>query len=221
MLRGLFVTGTDTGVGKTVTCAALLHRYRSTLSLRYWKPIQTGIEQDDDTAEVRRLAACCEEEILAEGIRLRCPVSPHLAAQWSGLTIRLEDVIAPIRAQSRDIRWIVEGAGGVLVPINETQFMTDLMVALALPVVVVARSTLGTINHTLLTLEALRARSLQIAGVVMAGDQNSDNRAAIERYGCVPVLGEMPVCQPLDAEVLAAWARGGLDRQGRLLEFLQ
>lgn len=221
MLRGLFVTGTDTGVGKTVTCAALLHRYRFTFSLRYWKPIQTGIEQDDDTTEVRRLAACGEQEILAEGIRLRCPVSPHLAAQWSGLTIRLEDVIAPIRSQPSAVRWIVEGAGGLLVPINESQFMTDLMLALALPVVVVARSTLGTINHTLLSLEALRTRSLQIAGVVMVGEPNSDNRAAIERYGRVPVLGEMPVCQPLETGLLAAWARAGLDPQGRLLEFLQ
>lgn len=221
MLRGLFVTGTDTGVGKTVTSAALLHRYRSNLSMRYWKPIQTGIEQDDDTAEVRRLAACGEQEILAEGIRLRCPVSPHLAAQWSGVTIRLEDVTAPIRSQPSAVRWIVEGAGGVLVPINKSQFMIDLMFALALPVVVVARSTLGTINHTLLSLEALRARSLQIAGVVMVGEPNPDNRAAIERYGGVSVLGEMLPCQPLEAGVLGAWARAALDPQGRLLEFLQ
>lgn len=221
MLRGLFVTGTDTGVGKTVTSAAILHRYRSRSSLRYWKPIQTGIEQDDDTAEVRRLAACDEQAILAEGVRLRCPVSPHLAAQWSGLTIRLENVTAPIRSQPSAARWIVEGAGGALVPINDSQFMTDLMLALALPVVVVARSTLGTINHTLLSLEALRARSLQVAGVVMVGKPNPDNRAAIERYGAVAVLGEMPICQPLDAGVLAEWAGAGLDPQGRLLEFLQ
>ncbi|HUH63392.1 MAG TPA: dethiobiotin synthase [Terracidiphilus sp.] len=221
MLRGLFVTGTDTGIGKTVTCAALLHRYRSAACLRYWKPIQTGIEQDDDTAEVRRLAACRDDEILAEGIRLRCPVSPHLAAQWSGMTIRLAEVTAPIEAQPRDNRWIVEGAGGVLVPINDKQFMTDLMRALGLPVVVVARSALGTINHTLLTVEALRARSLQIAGVVMVGEPNRDNRAAIERYGAVAVLGEMPFCQPLDAGVLAAWARTGLDPEDRLLEYLQ
>jgi dethiobiotin synthase len=221
MLRGLFVTGTDTGIGKTVTCAALLHRYRPSVSLRYWKPIQTGIEQDDDTAEVRRLAACREQEVLAEGIRLHCPVSPHLAAQRSGVTIRLEDATAPILSQPGGIRWIVEGAGGVLVPINDSQFMTDLMRALEMPVVVVARSALGTINHTLLSLEALRARSLRIAGVVMVGEPNPDNRAAIERYGCVPVLGEMPVCRPLDIKVLAAWARAELDPQGRLLEFLQ
>ena len=81
MLRGLFVTGTDTGVGKTVAAAALLHRYRGQLPLRYWKPIQTGIEQDDDTAEVARLAACGPHEVLAAGVRLERPVSPHLAAQ--------------------------------------------------------------------------------------------------------------------------------------------
>ena len=87
---------------------------------------------------------------------------------------------------------IVEGAGGMLVPINDTQTMADLMVLLGLPVMVATRTTLGTINHTLLTIEALRARSLKIAGVVMIGEANPDNRAAIEHYGRVPVLGEMP-----------------------------
>lgn len=221
MLRGLFVTGTDTNAGKTVTCAALLRRYRRVVPVRYWKPIQTGIEQDNDTAEVRRLAACQEEEIFDRGIRLPRPVSPHLAAQWRGVTIRLEELTGLIHSAGEAGPWIIEGAGGALVPINETELMTDLMRALALPVVVVARSTLGTINHSLLTLEALRARSLRIAGVVMVGEKNSDNRSAIERYGSVPVLGEMPVWRPLDAATLAAWATAELDPQSRLLELLQ
>ncbi len=221
MLRGLFVTGTDTNIGKTVTCAALLHRYRGALPMRYWKPIQTGIEQDDDTAEVRRLAACGDDEILAEGIRLRCPVSPHLAARWSGRSIRLDEVTALVHASDRDARWIVEGAGGVLVPVNETELMTDLMRVLALPILIVARAGLGTINHTLLTLEALRARSLRIAAVVMVGEPNADNRAAIERYGRIPVLGEMPFFMPLECGEVAEWATAELDRDGRLLEILQ
>jgi dethiobiotin synthase len=221
MLRGLFVTGTGTGIGKTVTSAALMSRYRRTLPLRYWKPIQTGIEQDDDTAEVRRLASCGEEEILAEGVRLPRPVSPHLAARWSGQNIRLADVNDIVRRHAGPARWIVEGAGGALVPINDADLMADLMRALALPVLVVARSSLGTINHTLLTLEALRARSLSVPGVVMVGDKNPDNRAAIEQYGRVPVLGEMPVWQTLDSATLADWASRELDPQGRLLEVLQ
>ncbi len=218
MRRGLFVTGTDTGIGKTVVCASLMCRYRQTVPLRYWKPIQTGIEQDDDTAEVRRLASCRDEEIVAEGIRLACPVSPHLAARWSGRAINISQIVQSYPALEA---CIVEGAGGVLVPINDLELMIDLMRALALPVLVAARSSLGTINHTLLTLEALRARSLCVAGVVMVGEPNRDNRAAIEQYGAVPVFAEMPVWNPLEPAVLAAWAARELDPQGRLLEFLR
>ncbi|MBZ5575240.1 MAG: dethiobiotin synthase [Acidobacteriia bacterium] len=221
MLRGLFVTGTDTGIGKTVTCAALLHRYRQVLPLRYWKPVQTGIEQDDDTAEVRRLGVCRDDEVFAEGIRLPRPVSPHLAARWSGRTIAIEELTGWTGPGADAARWIVEGAGGALVPLNDSALMTDLMQALALPVLVVARSGLGTINHTLLTLEALRARSLRIAGVVMAGDKDAENRAAIEHYGDVAVVGEMPNFQPLDAGALGEWACAELDPQARLLDLLQ
>lgn len=218
MLRGLFVTGTDTGVGKTVTCAALLHRYRSSAPLRYWKPVQTGIEQDDDTAEVRRLGQCSDGEIFAEGIRVPRPVSPHLAARLSGRTIALPDLTGLIRPGAE--RWIVEGAGGALVPLNDTELMTDLMQALGLPVLVATRSGLGTINHTLLTIEALRSRSLVVAAVVMVGEKNRENRAAIEHYGAVPVLGEMPPLEPLDAATLGAWVSAELDPRGCLARLL-
>jgi dethiobiotin synthetase/malonyl-CoA O-methyltransferase len=217
MLRGLFVTGTDTNVGKTVTSAALLHRYRSIVALRYWKPVQTGIEQDDDTAEVERLAEC---EVV-QGLGLRHPVSPHLAAELCGTRIALDALQAVLPADASDLRWIVEGAGGVLVPLNEKELMIDFMRALNLPVVVAARSSLGTINHTLLTLEALRARSLCVAGVVMCGERNPDNRAAIEHYGRCPVLGELPVFAPLTRSAVGDWAAAELDPHGRLLEFLR
>ena len=216
MLRGLFVTGTDTGVGKTVTAVALLHRYRPAC-LRYWKPIQTGIEQDDDTAEVRRLAGCRDEEILDEGIRLPNPVSPHLAAERAGITIAL-DRLRAVLPKDETIRWIVEGAGGVLVPINGRDLMADWMRMLGLPVLVAARSGLGTINHTLLTLEALRSRSLSVAGVIMIGERNESNRAAIEHYGRVAVVGEMPVFPVLDQTALSRWSLAEFDPQNRLLE---
>jgi dethiobiotin synthase len=193
-VRGVFVTGTDTGVGKTVLSAALMLRYPDAT---YWKPIQTG--SDDDTAEVRRLSG---GRVIDQGIRLPDPVSPHLAAQRAGLVINLDAL--PSRESSRAV--IVEGAGGVLVPVNDSHLMADFMVKLGLPIIVAARSTLGTINHTLLTLEALRARSLKIAGVVMIGDRNPDNRAAIERYGQVPVLAEMPRFDPLTPDCLRKWA---------------
>ena len=206
-MKGLFVTGTDTGVGKTVAAAALMHRYRGVAPLRYWKPIQTGIEIDNDTATVRLLGACSEEEIFDHGVRLTKPVSPHLAAQWAGQRIDLAELRGLVGNDGRDgTTWIVEGAGGVLVPINETQVMADWIAYLALPVLVVARSGLGTINHTLLTLEALQARSLRVAGVLMIGEPNADNRAAIERYGRVPLVAEMPCLTPLDSRLLAAWS---------------
>src|SRR5204863_4621288 len=126
------------------------------------------------------------DRVIDQGIRLADPVSPHLAAQRAGVVIDLNKLIPPAGF------CVAEGAGGVLVPVNESQLMADLMVKLGLPVLIATRRTLGTINHTLLTLEALRARSLKIAGVVMIGDRNSDNRAAIQHYGKVPVLVEMP-----------------------------
>lgn len=218
MLRGLFVTGTDTGVGKTVVSAALMHRYRAHAPLRYWKPIQTGVEQDDDTADVERLGDCRGSELFTTGVRLPRPVSPHLAAQLYGATIELQPLLDSVRAVERPTRWIIEGAGGVLVPLNPTDMMVDLMALLRLSVVVVTRTTLGTINHTLLTLEALRRRALDVAGVVMVGERHPDNRAAIERYGHVSVLGEMPRFDRLTAAHLQSWALSELDAKHQLLE---
>jgi dethiobiotin synthase len=196
-MRGFFVTGTDTGVGKTVVSAALLCRYPE---LRYWKPIQTGIEIDDDTAEVVRLSGC---RVYREGIRLPGQVSPHLAAQRAGIAIDLRRLAESLP----DGDWVVEGAGGVLVPVNDTETMADLMKLLGLPVVVAARTSLGTINHTLLTLEALRSRSLEVAGVILVGELNRDNRDAIQLRGQVVILGELPRFDHLTREGLAAWVK--------------
>ena len=222
MLRGLFVTGTDTGVGKTVVSAALLHRYGGgPAPPRYWKPIQTGTRLDDDTAEVRRLTAGVGVEVVDEGIRLPEPVSPHLAAALAGTEIDLAPLVARRSGGAASGAWIVEGAGGVLVPINRSSLMVDLIGRLGLAALVVARSSLGTINHTLLTLACLRDRSVPVAGVVLVGEPDRHNRAAIEDYGRVAVLGEMPRFERVSAAVLAGWAPGGLDPRARLGEWLQ
>ena len=220
MPRGLFVTGTDTGVGKTVVSAALLRRYGGRARLGYWKPVQTGTRQDDDTREVRRLTAGVPVEVLDAGVRLPEPVSPHLAAELAGATIDPAAVAASGPRAEGAGRWIVEGAGGVLVPLNGADLMVDLLGLLGLPALVVARSALGTINHTLLTLEALRARALTVAGVVMVGEANRPNRDAVERYGQVAVVGEMPRFAPVSAAALADWAPRGLDPDARLEEWL-
>ena len=219
--RGLFVTGTDTGVGKTVVSAALMIHLRSVARVCYWKPIQTGIEEDDDTATVAWLAGCSATELLTDGIRLRHPVSPHLAARLNGTVIDLPPLEDMCSEASRSARIVAEGAGGALVPVNDIQFMIDLMARLDLPVVITARSTLGTINHTLLTIEALRRRSLTIAGAVMVGPPNQENRRAIEQYGGLPVIGEMPVFEKLSPDTLSAWAAAEFDRERVLTELLR
>lgn len=215
MLRGIFVTGTDTNVGKTIVCAALLQGLRYSSSIRYWKPIQTGVETDDDTATVLALSGREPRAVLAEGIRLPLPLSPHLAARLAGIEIGLDSLVERVAAQPASDRWIVEGAGGLLVPINTQAVMADLIGALGLPALVVARTSLGTINHTLLTLEGLRSRAIAVAGVVMVGDPNRENLAAIERYGRVPVLGELPWIPSLTADSLQR-ASASLDRKGEL-----
>jgi len=214
MLRGVFVTGTGTGVGKTVVSAALLHRYGAP-NLRYWKPVQTGTLQDDDTSSVMALSGCGSSGVLDAGVRLPQPVSPHLAARLEGQVIRVPELVKRITREP-DAVWVVEGAGGVLVPLDDHTTIAALMRALALPVIVVARSALGTINHTLLTLEALRTRALRVAGVVMVGAPDPENRAAIEHYGKVAVLGELRPLDPLTADDLASWARLELDPDGLL-----
>jgi dethiobiotin synthase len=209
------VTGTDTGVGKTVVSAALLHRFRAR-SARYWKPVQTGTDEDDDTATVLHLSGRPSTAVLEEGVRLPRPVSPHLAARLNGSRIDVDLLLAVAGRQSGSGSWIVEGAGGVLVPLNDDSLVIDLIGRLGLPVLIVSRSGLGTINHTLLTIEALGRRGMRVAGIVMVGAPDAENRRAIERYGSVPVLGELPRLDPLAPDALQGWAEASLDSEGRL-----
>jgi dethiobiotin synthetase len=220
MRRGLFVTGTDTNVGKTIVSAALMHRFRRAApGMRYWKPIQTGIEQDDDTATVRRLGGCDEAEVWDEGVRLPRPVSPHLASILARTPISIEPLVEMWTREPAKGAWIIEGAGGLLVPLDEEALMVDLIFAIGLPSLLVARSGLGTINHTLLSIEALRKRALPLAGVIMVGEPNRDNLEAIEHYGGVRVIGELPHLPALSADTLADAALA-LDPSNQLLPYL-
>jgi len=184
MTKDLFVTGTDTGVGKTVLSALLV----ASLNRRYWKPIQTGAAEGTDRAAVMNWAGVTVEDTHAEAFVFDAPVSPHLAAELQGKRIDLESIRRP--KDSHPI--VIEGAGGVLVPINEDSLMIDLISGLHSEVVIAARTTLGTINHTLLTVDAARNSNLQLIGVVMVGKEDVENRKAIERYGKVPVVGAIP-----------------------------
>jgi dethiobiotin synthetase len=199
-MKGFFVTGTDTGVGKTVASAYLLKQLRRTKSVCYWKPVQTGIEEDNDTETVRTLAECADSEIFDQGFRLEKPLSPHLSARLANVQISIGKILQFLEKADREQFFIVEGAGGVLVPLNEYEMMIDLMKALNLPVIVVARSGLGTINHTCLTLEMLQNRGLEVFGVIMNGEPNSENRQAIEYYGNTRVLAEIPLFQNIEMD---------------------
>jgi dethiobiotin synthetase len=207
MPERLFVTGTDTGVGKTAVSALLC----AALDAIYWKPIQTGSSEGTDRKTVMRLAGLPRSRTASESYIFSPPVSPHLAARLSGARIELRKIQAP-KIPARD-NLIAEGAGGALVPINRTQYMTDLMRQLGFPVVLVARTALGTINHTLLSLAALRAARLEIRGVILVGKRNAENRRAIEHYGEIAVAGWLPFLKKLDRRALLAAYRKDFDRK--------
>lgn len=210
-MKGYFVTGTDTGVGKTIASACLIAALRLTDDVCYWKPIQTGIEEDDDTRMVKSLAHSPDEEIFFDGVRLEKPLSPHLSARLAGERISIEEILATASRAPKDRLMIVEGAGGVLVPLNEREMMIELIRDLDLPAIVVARSGLGTINHTLLTLEALRLRGIDVAGVLMNGEPNEENRNAVESYGKVRVIAEIPQFERLSPDIVVRWGERNIE----------
>ncbi|NLI25853.1 MAG: dethiobiotin synthase [Acetobacter sp.] len=195
---GVFVTGTDTGVGKTFVSACLVRAWEGL----YWKPFQTGLsEEEGDTSSVRYLSEMSDERIFESFARFQAPLSPEDAAAAENATVELQDLKLPLAEPQTPL--VVEGAGGVLVPLNGQTMIVDVMADLGLPAVLVARSGLGTINHTLLSLEALRARGVSVAGVVLNGPLNAGNRDAIERHGNVRVLAEIEPCQEVTPESVA------------------
>lgn len=194
--KRFFVTGTDTGIGKTVVSAMLTLGLRA----RYWKPIQSGLEAETDTQFVKRVTRLPDRYFASERFRLNAPLSPHAAAAMDGLSIHLQDFTLPTAPPEERI--IVEGAGGLMVPINSTHLMIELIAYLALPAILVTRTSLGTINHTLLSIEALRQYAIPIAGVIMNGPENEINREAIEHYGKIPVIGRVDQLTAIEPNTL-------------------
>ena len=197
MSQTIVVTGTDTGIGKTVFAAGLV----GALGARYWKPVQSGLDEDggSDALAVARLAGIAAERILPEGYRLTQPLSPHRSAELDGVTIDP----ARLELPAVDGPLVVEGAGGVLVPLTRERLFGDQFAAWGAPVVLVARTTLGTINHSLLSLEALRVRRVEVLGVAFVGEANEDNEATICAMGEVRRLGRLPVLPEVTRGALA------------------
>ena len=206
MRQSLFVTGTDTNVGKTLLSALLV----AALDAIYWKPIQTGARDGADRHTVMKLAQILEAQTVPETYCFDPPVSPHLAAEASGVRIDLARIRPPANV-AKPI--IAEGAGGILVPINESELMLDLARHIGFPVLVAARAALGTINHTLLTVRALACAKIHIQGLVMIGHRNKDNERSIEHFGAVPVIGTIPWLDTIDREALLTVYRSSFDRK--------
>ena len=207
MADELFVTGTDTNVGKTVLSALLVAALNGT----YWKPIQTGASEGTDRQQVMRWAELPESRTVAECYCFDPPVSPHLAAEAGGVRIELGRIYRPAQTTSPPL--IIEGAGGVLAPINDSEMMLDLIGKLGAPVVVASRTALGTINHTVLTVRALRGAGVCVKGVVMIGPENLDNERAVERYGAVPVIGRIPMLNCICYKTLLQVFEAEFDRE--------
>ncbi|AOW22185.1 dethiobiotin synthase [Sphingomonas melonis TY] len=200
MTDTIVVTGTDTDVGKTVFAAALA----AALGATYWKPVQAGLADGTDEGTVQRLGVT---RVLPEAYRLVTPCSPHRAAAIDGVTIDADRLALPQVAGLL----VVEGAGGALVPLTDDLLYADLFARWEAPVVLVARTQLGTINHSLLSLEALRARGVPVLGIAFNGPPEPDSEATIARIGRVKRLGRLDRVEHLDAASLAAAFAAGFD----------
>ncbi len=198
-----WVLGTDTDVGKTIVSSLILLKYAHRCPIAYWKPVSTGGLSDRDFSTVKGRV---QERVLflPELYLFEEPVSPHLAARLEGQRIQPDMILEQLvhhGLNHKDHNMVIEAAGGVFVPLNDDGAMSIQVVAEStLPAIVVARSTLGTINHTLLTLEALRQRSVPILGVVLNGPFNQENRSAIHRFGKVEIISEVPWVESEDLE---------------------
>ena len=199
----IVVCGTDTDVGKTVVSAWLVQGLNAT----YWKPVQSGLDEGGDRDRICELLNLPPERWLREAYAFRRPVSPHWAAECDGMELDPANLgLPPCNGPL-----VVETAGGLMVPLNRSWLQIDQLQRWQLPVVLVARSGLGTLNHTLLSLEALRQRSIPVLGLILNGPPHADNPGTLEQFGGIPVLAQLPPLATLDASSLEQqWRHQGL-----------
>ncbi len=204
----VFVCGTDTGIGKTITSAALMRNYRDVTGLRYWKPVQTG--DDDDRATVQSLAELEPERLYPNTYKFSEPLSPHRAAELEDDHVVMDRLLEDLMRYRAAGPLVVEGAGGLLVPLNRRTTWLDFLKLAQLPVVIVARTALGTINHSLLTARALKEAGLPVVGFIFCGPDNPDNVRTIMEFTDLPSLAQF---EYVDGEPL----RANVDPAGLLL----
>ena len=193
----LFITGISTDVGKTIASAIIVEA----LQADYWKPIQAGDLEHSDTHKVQSLVSNTQSHFHSNSYALQTPASPHLAAAIDGITITMNQIQEP----KTNNHLVVEGAGGILVPLNETQSVVDLIQP-DYKVIVVSRHYLGSINHTLLTIEALQNRKIQVAGIIFSGDENTSSESIILSRTAVPLIGRIAQEPYFDTNVISEYA---------------
>jgi len=185
--KGFFITGTDTGVGKTFFSSILMKKY----NFDYWKPIQTGKFIENDTFYIKQNIGIEKNRFHKPIYSFKKPLSPHLASNYEKISINMKKIKKP----NSDRPLIIEGAGGILVPLNKKNLLIDLIKKFKFPVIVVSKSVLGTINHTLMTLEILKKNKINIFGVILNNVKNKkegyENKKSIEDYGNIKVLGQI------------------------------
>lgn len=199
----IFVTGIGTGIGKTVVSAILMEA----LNADYWKPVQSGLDETTDTETVKVLTGKPKSKYWEEAFRLQTPASPHLAARIDNVHFGVEDIMASFKQQHRPGHTvIVEGAGGLMVPLNEHEFYPDLIKALGAKVVVVSNQYLGNINHSLLTAEVVKAKNLPLVGWVFNGTYRAIE-SDIVRWSRIPRIGRIETEESINIATIRRYAK--------------
>ena len=193
----IFITGISTDVGKTIASAIITEA----LEADYWKPIQAGDLNDSDSHKIQSYISNNKSVIHENSYKLNTPASPHLAAELDGITIDLKNIIEPKTSN----HLVIEGAGGVFVPLNETDFVLDLIQP-DYKVIVVSRHYLGSINHTLLTIEALKNRGINIAGIIFNGNENLPTETIILNTTQLKCIGKIEAEPYFDQNVISEYA---------------
>jgi dethiobiotin synthetase len=197
-VKRIFITGNGTDVGKTVI-SAIVTEY---LKADYWKPVQSGELENTDTMKVRKLVSNNESVFHEETFKLKQPLSPHASAEMDGVNIQLEDFTLPVT----DNHLVIEGAGGLMVPLNNKLLIADLITHFASSVILVSRNYLGSINHTLLTVQELQRRSIPIVGIVFNGEHTPQTENFILQYTQLPFLFRVNMENTVDKQTILKYA---------------
>ena len=204
--KRIIICGTDTDVGKTIVSSFFVQGLKSI----YWKPIQSGTEEGTDTQTVCKLLDLAPNRYLPERYKFKAPVSPHWAAEKESRFIEPKNLHLP----NLDKSIVIETAGGLMVPLNRNWLQIDQIKVWGSPIVLVARTGLGTLNHTLLSLEALRNRNINVLGIVLNGPPHNDNPKTIEQFGDTKILANLPIFDEVNAKVLSKeWNKQQLDKK--------